>query len=57
MSQTPEDRIRAQYKAEKPSYYRDGYPISWLFMALARKWKRPVREIKRICGYQVRTQR
>lgn len=50
MTQTPEDRIRAQYRGAKKriDYRRDGLPTLWL--RLARQWKRPVREIKQICG-------
>ncbi len=52
MPQAPEDRIRAQYRAGKKrlDYRNEGLPTLWL--RLAQQWQRPVREIKRICGYR-----
>lgn len=50
MPQTPEDRIRAQYRAEK-RYVTPNGGLPRLWMRLARQWKRPVKEIKAICGY------
>lgn len=43
-----ERRIRAQFRAEKKriDYSNDGLPT--LYLRLARQWKRPVQEIKRI---------
>lgn len=51
MPQTPETRIRAQYLALKAAYYADDN-LAELWMRLARQWKRPIREIKLICGYR-----
>lgn len=55
MPQTPEDRIRAEFKARKArlDYNANGLPV--LFMALAKKWERPVTEIKNIVEYRGRT--
>ena len=48
MSSKPEDRIRRQFRASKGGYYREGFPISALWLRLARQWRRPIREIKAI---------
>lgn len=48
MSQTPEDRIRRHYRAIKRRAGRDLGTKSRIFMHLARWWKRPVQEIKKI---------
>lgn len=48
VGQTPEDRIRRQYRAKRRTIHLNDYPVSWLWMGLARQWKRPIREIKRI---------
>lgn len=50
MPQTPEDRIRRQYKAHRHSSWTHEYGLGWLFLNLARQWKRPIREIKLIVG-------
>lgn len=49
MAQTPEIRIRLQYKVLRRSYWRREWGASWMWMILARRWRRPVQEIKRIC--------
>lgn len=45
-----EGRIKAEFRSLKKrwDYRNSGLPTLWLF--LARKHKRPVQEIKRICG-------
>jgi hypothetical protein len=48
MSQTPEIRIRLQFRARRRSSWVHENGIGWLYLALARQWKRPVQEIKRI---------
>lgn len=48
MSQTPEIRIRLQYKAMRRSRFAYEYGVGALRLSLARQWKRPVREIKKI---------
>ena len=56
MSQTEEDRIRKHYKSLRRSYHgwpygQDNFSVGqWIWMPLARKWKRPISEIKRIVG-------
>lgn len=54
MSQTPEARIRLQYQALRRResgkwglVHERGVGAMWLL--LARQWRRPVQEIKRIC--------
>lgn len=49
MGQTPEIRIRKQYKKLRRSYWTYEYGIGAMWLTLARQWKRPVQEIKRIC--------
>jgi len=49
MAQTSEDRIKRQYKALRKDPYANEYGVSWMWMRLARQWKRPVQEIKKIC--------
>lgn len=47
-----EGRIRAHYKRIR-STQRNGYepvPESALMMRMARRWKRPIKEIRRIVG-------
>lgn len=50
-------RIRAHYKAAKISVFRwnKNGTMSDVWMRLARRWKRPVREIKNIVHYHGRT--
>lgn len=48
MSQTPEIRIRLQYKALRRSKFTYEHGKGRLFLSLARQWKRPVQEIKKI---------
>jgi hypothetical protein len=49
MATTIEDRIKAQFRERKKRLdYRNGSALPWLYLALARQWKRPVREIKQI---------
>lgn len=48
MAQTPEIRIRLQYRAMRRSSFVREFGVSSMWMALARQWKRPVREIKRL---------
>lgn len=50
MTTTTEDRIRAHHRAlrKRWDYRTSGLPDLWLF--LARYWRRPIREIKAICG-------
>lgn len=48
MSQTPEIRIRLQYRARRRSRWTYEYGRGSLFLSLARQWKRPVQEIKKI---------
>jgi hypothetical protein len=48
MSQTPEIRIRLHYRAIKRRWGRDLGSKGQMFMHLARWWKRPVQEIKKI---------
>lgn len=48
MSQTPEDRIRLQHKAMRRGRFVSEYGVSAMWMSLARQWKRPIQEIKRI---------
>jgi hypothetical protein len=48
MSQTPEIRIRLHYRAIKRRWGRDLGSKGRMFMHLARWWKRPVQEIKKI---------
>jgi hypothetical protein len=50
---TEEQRIRKQYRALRRQWgkwdYRD-YDFSLHWLNMARQWKRPVQEIKRICA-------
>ena len=48
MSQTQEDRIRLHYRAVKRRWGRDLGSKGVMFLHLAKWWKRPVREIKKI---------
>lgn len=48
MSQTPEIRIRLQYRAHRRSSWVYEHGRASLFLSLARQWKRPIREIKLI---------
>jgi hypothetical protein len=48
MSQTPEIRIRLHYRAIRRSSWAHEYGKGALFLHLARRWKRPVQEIKAI---------
>lgn len=48
MAQTPEIRIRLQYKAMRRTSWVHEWGVGSLWLALARQWKRPVQEIKRI---------
>ncbi len=48
MPQTPEIRIRLQFKAHRRSPWVREYGIGSLYLRLARQWKRPIKEIKRI---------
>lgn len=53
-------RIRAHFKSLKRSYGRDEWDggrnsMATVFMALARHWRRPIREIKNIVAYHGRT--
>jgi hypothetical protein len=46
-----EGRIRAQYRSEVKTWdYRNGDPRGNIWMYLARRWKRPIKEIRRIVG-------
>lgn len=47
-----EDRIRKEFKKLKRTRHHDDR-----FMTLARRWKRPIREIKRIVGWEPHAQR
>lgn len=50
---TPEeatcDRIRRDYKSLRKGDFANEYGVGALWLNLARRWKRPVQEIKRIC--------
>ena len=48
MSQTPEIRIRLHYRALKRRWDFGRYTKAQLFLSLARRWKRPIRDIKKI---------
>lgn len=48
MTQTPEDRIRRQYKAARKRIDPRLESVGPLWLQIARQWKRPVQEIKRI---------
>lgn len=48
VGQTQEDRIRREYRARKRGLDWSYYGLGSLRMSLARKWKRPIREIRRI---------
>lgn len=50
MSQTPEDRIRLHYKSLRRQWGKDHmyFPFRDYWFLMARVWKRPVQEIKRI---------
>jgi len=50
MPQTPEDRIRLQYKSLRRSGAIGEFGTGWMWLRLARQWKRPVQEIKRVVG-------
>jgi hypothetical protein len=50
MPQTPEDRIRLQYKALRRSRATYEFGTGWMWLRLARQWKRPVQEIKQVVG-------
>lgn len=50
MPQTPEDRIRLQYKALRRSRATGEFGTGWMWLRLARQWKRPVQEIKQVVG-------
>lgn len=45
----PQARIRAEFKAHRRSSWYAQNGISYLYMSLARRWKRPLREIRHIC--------
>ena len=49
MAQTPEARIRLQYKAIRHSSFAHEHGTGPMWLSLAQQWKRPVQEIKRIC--------
>lgn len=49
MSQTREDRIRREYKAHRRCSWVHENGVGRFWLGLARKWKLPVQEIKRIC--------
>lgn len=49
MTQTPETRIRLQYKGMRRRHVVHEWGVGWMWLQLARQWKRPVQEIKRIC--------
>lgn len=46
--QGPEGRIRSQYQAMRRSSLWHEHGVGHLWLSLARQWKRPVQEIKRI---------
>lgn len=46
--QTAEDRIRLQFRAHRRTSWTHERGINALYLALAKQWKRPVHEIKRI---------
>jgi len=55
-----EDRIRRHFKSLKAAYGRDEWDggrnsLTTVFMHLARRWKRPIYEIKNILGVHGRT--
>lgn len=50
---TPEDRIRAQWKARK--FDPRNETVHVVFMQMARTWRRPIAEIRNIIGYRGRT--
>lgn len=46
-----EGRIRAEYRSKKKTWdYRNGDPRGNIWMFLARRWQRPIVEIRRIVG-------
>ena len=49
MTQTPEIRIRLEYKAIRRTSFVHEHGTGPMWLSLAQKWKRPVQEIKRIC--------
>lgn len=49
IGQGPEARIRAHYRAMRHGYFVHEYGVGAMWLNLARRWRRPVQEIKRIC--------
>lgn len=49
MTTTPEDRIRAQFKAER-NRSRYDETLSMIIFRLAQQWKRPCADIREIVG-------
>jgi len=63
VSTTKEDRIRAQFRAAKDRINRGGRQcedfdapaaVSELYLSMARQWKMPVQDIKKILGTPTR---
>lgn len=51
MSTTPEDRIRNQFRGMKRRLNPRSENINGIIMRLARQWKRPCAEIRKIVGW------